>query len=561
MKTMLQMYRPQGNKDTNLTAYFKANDEYPEARELLYQDFPSKFVWIQKDRKWKLRQRGFAIGRMYYAHPSSGERFYLRTLLAAVKGATSFEDLRRGDGVLLPSFHQACLARGLLEDDNEWRQCLQEAAHMATGHQLRNLFVTILRDCSPSDPLALWLEFRVDICDDLRHALHSKNIVRDPTEDQVFDYGLYLIDHILRGGNKSLKHCPTIPLPQFVWAAAVGNRLIAEQRSYDIDEQAQLATERIQTLNPAQRSSFDAIVNAVETQSGQTFFLHGPGGTGKTYVYNTLCYFLRGQGKIVLCVASSGIASLLLMGGRTSHSTFKIPIEIHESSTCAIPRNSDLADLIRSTDLVIWDEAPMQHRHIHEAVDRTFQDIRRSDKPFGGLSVVFGGDFKQILPVIVKGSRAQIVGACIQRSHLWRSIKVLKLTENMRLNTLADAERNFAKWQLEIGHGKHTDDSGIITLPDHFKCTENSVSSLISAVYPGINKLPLPPDHYFAERTIPTSRNDAVDDINEDMLSKFPGEMKEFLSADSVKENNDNGEGQLLYPVEYLNSITCSGLR
>ena len=364
----------QGNKDTTLTAYFKANAEYPAARQLLYQDFPSKFVWKKNVRKWQPRRKhGFAIGRMYYAHPSSGERFYLRTLLATVKGATSFEDLRRvNGGDPLPTFHQACLARGLLEDDNEWRQCLQEAAHMASGHQLRNLFVTILRDCSPSDPLALWLEFRVHICDDLQYALHSKNIVQDPTEEQVFDYGLYLIDGILRGSNKSLQDWPTMPLPQNDWAAAVGNRFIAEQRSYNVDEQSQLATQRIPTLNPAQRSSFDAIVNAVETQSGQTFFLHGPGGTGKTYVYNTLCYFLRGQGKIVLCVASSGIASLLLIGGWTSHSTFKIPIEIHESSTCAISRNSDLAELIRSTDLVIWDEAPMQHHHIHEAVDRTF---------------------------------------------------------------------------------------------------------------------------------------------------------------------------------------------
>ena len=278
----------QGNKDTNLTAFFKANAQYPEAQQLLYQDFPSKFVWIPKERRWKPRQRDFAIGRMYYAHPNSGERFYLRTLLATVKGATSFEDLRRVDGGdPLPTFHQACLARGLLEDDNEWRQCLQEAAHMASGHQLRNLFVTILRDCSPSDPLALWLEFRVHICDDLRHALHSKNIVQDPTEEQVFDYGLYLIDGILRGSNKSLHDWPTMPLPQNDWAAAVGNRLIAEQRSYNIDEQAQLATQRIQTLNPAQRSSFDAIVNAVESQSGKTFFLHGPGGTGKTYV---LCH-------------------------------------------------------------------------------------------------------------------------------------------------------------------------------------------------------------------------------------------------------------------------------
>jgi hypothetical protein len=72
----------QGNKDTNLTAYFKANAEYPDARQLLYQDFPSKFVWKPDVRKWKPRKKGFAIGRMYYAHPGSGERFYLRTLLA-----------------------------------------------------------------------------------------------------------------------------------------------------------------------------------------------------------------------------------------------------------------------------------------------------------------------------------------------------------------------------------------------------------------------------------------------------------------------------------------------
>jgi hypothetical protein len=71
---------------------------------------------------------------MYYAHPNSGERFYLRTLLTSVRGATSFEDLCRVNGVLYSTFHAACLAYGLLEDDNEWRQCLQEAAHMASGH-------------------------------------------------------------------------------------------------------------------------------------------------------------------------------------------------------------------------------------------------------------------------------------------------------------------------------------------------------------------------------------------------------------------------------------------
>ena len=67
------------------------------------------------------------------------------------------------------------------------------------------------------------------------------------------------------------------------------------------------------------------------------------------------------------------------------------------------------------------------------------ENVQHSDKPFGGLGIVFGGDFKQILSVIVKSSCAQIVGACIQRSHLWGSVKLLKLTQNMQLNTLEEA--------------------------------------------------------------------------------------------------------------------------
>ena len=185
----------------------------------------------------------------------------------------------------------------------------------------------MLHDCSPSDPLALWMKFRVNICDDLRHALHSKNIILDPTEEQVFDYGLYLIDVLLCNKNRSLQDWPAMPLPQHNWQAVVGNRLIAEQLSYDNDEQTGFTNQRIPTLNNGQHAAFDAIVNAVETKSGQTFFLHGPGGTGKTYVYNTLGHFLCGQGKIVIHVASSGIASLLLMGGRTYIQLSRSPLK------------------------------------------------------------------------------------------------------------------------------------------------------------------------------------------------------------------------------------------
>jgi hypothetical protein len=73
------------------------------------------------------------------------------------------------------------------------------------------------------------------------------------------------------------------------------------------------------TLNPDQSAAFEKITSAVSNKSGDIFFLHGPGGTEKTYLYNTLCYHLHSQHMIVLCVASSEIAAILLKGGKTAH--------------------------------------------------------------------------------------------------------------------------------------------------------------------------------------------------------------------------------------------------
>jgi DNA replication protein DnaC len=74
-----------------------------------------------------------------------------------------------------------------------------------------------------------------------------------------------------------------------VWAAAILNPLITHEQDYDADHQAHLAEQRITLLNQEQWFAFDQIIQAVESQSGQSFFLNGPGGTGKTFVYNTIC--------------------------------------------------------------------------------------------------------------------------------------------------------------------------------------------------------------------------------------------------------------------------------
>lgn len=290
-----------------------------------------------------------------------------------------------------------------------------------------------------------------------------------------------------------------------------------------------------------------------------SFFLTGHAGTGKTYTYNTICHQIRSQRKIVLCVASSGIAALLLFGGRTSHSCFKIPLKLHEDSVCNIKKNSDLAELLRHVSLIIWNEVPMQKRFAPEAVDRTMRDIRGNDRPFGGVTVVFGGDFKQILPVVVKGSRNQIVSSSLCRSPLWSHVQVLHLTENMRLSQADQEKKDFAQWLLEVGEGGHTDSASNLEIPEQFLATGNTVDNLIASIYPGITNPIRPDNDFFTDRTILSARNDDVDDINHRILTQFPGHESIFNSADSVVTEAGT-DSDIDYPIEYLNSIKTSGL-
>jgi hypothetical protein len=413
--------------------------------------------------------------------------------------------------------------------------------------------VTIFKDCAPADPRALWDNHWIHICDDLeRH--HAGVLGIHSSQKEVQDYGLYFIDQLLAQSRSGKRLHDWDSMPQIMgdWAARAGNPLFREQLQYNLEDQGRLAQGHIGSLNLRQQTAFEQISTAVTDKTGKTFFLHGPGGTGKTYLYNTLCYHLRSQGMIVLCVASSGIAALLLMGGCTSHSRFKIPIPIHESSVCSISKRSHFAELIQKTDLVIWDETPMQHKHVMKTVDHTFRDLRGSDNPFGGLSVVFRGDFQQLLPVIVKGSRAQVVGGCMQRSFLWRSFTVLHLQQSMRLNDVVQEEADFAKWQLDVGHGQHTDEDCNITLPERFMCREYTVDSLIDTIYPGITAPHHDPDSYFSD----------VDSLNEAILQRFPGDIHTFHSADFIPNSEQTGKGDpmLNYPVEYLNKINCFGM-
>jgi len=138
-------------------------------------------------------------------------------------------------------------------------------------------------------------------------------------------------------------------------------------------------------------------------------------------------------------MASSGIAAPLLPGGRTAHSRFKIPLDLH----CRITTENLGYHMGRGTYAA---------QDCFEAVDRTLRDILRNDDLFGGISTIFGGDIAQILPVVRKGQRPQIVSACLQQSYIGARLQIRKLTENMRVQGADPDYRQFVQWLSDLSY-------------------------------------------------------------------------------------------------------------
>ncbi|GBM65407.1 hypothetical protein AVEN_71100-1 [Araneus ventricosus] len=111
--------------------------------------------------------------------------------------------------------------------------------------------------------------------------------------------------------------------------------------------------------------------------------------------------FVRGKGDQAIAVASTGIAATFLSGGRTAHSIFKIPLTLNATSTCNLKPNTSEAKILLYAKVIVWDEAPMTHVHAFLAVDGLLKDLTKCDEPFGGKIILLGGDFRQVLPVIL----------------------------------------------------------------------------------------------------------------------------------------------------------------
>jgi hypothetical protein len=623
-----------------LEQWFVLNSTDESARQHLYRDIPHHYVWIPMNRKrgfpgqWRRRKRGNGVGRIYNVSIRRGDAFYVRLLLLKIPGATSFKDLCRipddlcvsvtdaaaleaddGSGrAYARDFKEACRILGLIDDDKEWDQALAEGVTFQNSKQLRELFVLILCDCNPSSPLGLWEKYKKNMADDYlyqeRCALNDQHL--ELSDDMIFD-ALRDIQERLQRAGKRLQDYGLAPPPERTRPRAE-NQLIADQLAYaanpicrqemieELDaklrpflpEQGRVYVNFCAALGynaePHALASFGPPTLSFGANEAKSIFIDGPGGTGKTFVFHALLAKVRSQGKIALAVASSGIAAILLPGGATAHSTLKIPLSLGEDSVCFIDVQGPVAALLRQTDVILWDEFPMISRYAVEAVDCSLQDVMRSEVPFGGIPMIFGGDFRQILPVVKHGGPADIIDQCVTRSYLWRHMKSMKLSVNMRVMKLlalvrdrenrqemgaaaAQAEarklQDYADFLLRVGEGRKPTyfpgrGESLIRLPDEICFQGESLDDLISSLYSqdDIQSGRIHQLDFLVGRGILTPRNKDVDAINEKIMALFPSSdgspARKLYARDTLSA--ENPPDATIYPPEFMASFHISGL-
>ena len=313
----------EAQRDTELTAFFKLNatqegvavDELPR-----YVEMPEGHVWDQKKKEWRVRKqkKGEAvIGRVHTINPIAGDVYFLRMLLHDnhCRGKTSFQDLLTlNNGHQCETFKEVCREIGLLEDDTEWERVLEEAAETQMCSQIRSLFVTILKFCTPSNPRALFDQFWSTWTDDYTH--RNPNL----TEAQLHTLVLLDIEMKLHSFENQLNEFG-LPEPSPEELANVQHitsiqpAVIREELDYNIEELTETVEARLPNFTPEQEEIFTKVMESVRNNEQCLVFISASGGCGKTYLLNTILGAVRSSepgGCTALAMATTGISKLSL---------------------------------------------------------------------------------------------------------------------------------------------------------------------------------------------------------------------------------------------------------
>ncbi|XP_035546223.1 uncharacterized protein LOC118348498 [Juglans regia] len=260
-----------------LTEFFLTNQAKENARRLLYKEFPEAFVWNQQHKIWTPIKKKTVIGSIVTASPFEGERYYLRILLNHIKGPLSFDHIKTVGNVTAPTFREAATLHGLLQRDTSLQDCMQEASLYQIPHSLRRLFATILVYCNPTNPRELWEYFEQDMSSDFQTSVATSADIRtkflrsisSTLESMGKDINMFhLIDHDVSFDQNETESSE-----------------INDEFAVLIPEEDLMAS---MSFNPEQQHAYESILQKVLLNESAAFFIDGPGGTGKIFLYKAL---------------------------------------------------------------------------------------------------------------------------------------------------------------------------------------------------------------------------------------------------------------------------------
>ncbi len=234
---------------------------------------------------------------------------------------------------------------------------------------------------------------------------------------------------------------------------------------------------------------------------GHTTFLTGAAGAGKSYALREYIVYLKRHGVRYAVTASTGIASTHI-SGVTIHSWSGIGIKqkLHAYDLDALEEKQNLYKRWNETQVLIIDEVSMLHASFVDILDRVGKHLRRSDKPFGGLQVVFTGDFFQLPPVVRHGDEYENKEVFAFTSTAWKEAKpvVCYLTEQFRQD---DDKLTSILNAIRLGEVEE----------DHYQMLQETYDKVHTE------------DHIKLY-----THNENVDQINMQAFNKMPGDVRSY---------------------------------
>ncbi|CAK0884111.1 unnamed protein product [Prorocentrum cordatum] len=401
----------------------------------------------------------------------------------------------------------------------------------ATSWELRHFFANLLLNAGAGIAAGdLWTEFAPALCEDY---------TRSRPAEVARDLALQDIQDALQKRGKKNSDFDGLPDPA--------------NFDRDLWLNADLAAEL--RFDPAQERDHANTYRA--HGAGGVFFVDGPGGTGKSFLFQALIHYARGLRKLPLACAWSGVAAALLSNGRAVSSRFGLPVPLpDENAQSSVTAQSARGRVLYAAHIILWDGISMTPLEALHAADRALRDIRRCEAPFGGKVLVLAGDFRQVLPVVPRADEEKIKAHAAARHPAFTTgmVRAHSLAQNRR----ASNDPAFAEFLLEVGDGRlpvhpSVGPAAVLLNDDILAPPGTTYESLApwvfgSVVDAGLSLAaavsPVPPDalQCLSSAAVLAPKNDVVQSFNDAVLAPLPPEsVVEHCSVDRVDARDRNG--------------------